>query len=213
MELGHLAEPLVTGSLLGLTAGVSPGPMLALVVVQTLAHGLREGLKVAVAPVLTDIPIITAIWLVLRHLAGQDIVLATLSAAGAVYLVSLGWECMARRSATADPTAGARAGPRSLRKAVVTNFLNPHPYMFWIVVGMPMLARLGQGGAAPPAVFLAAFYVCIVGSKMAVAGLVARFGPVLSTRGYGLVMAGLGLGLWVFAGLLARESLRIAGIL
>ena len=46
------------GLVYGLSAGFSPGPLMALVISQTLKHGIREGAKVAVAPLITDLPII-----------------------------------------------------------------------------------------------------------------------------------------------------------
>ena len=49
---------LASGVLLGLSAGLSPGPMLALVLAQTLRHGSREGCKIALTPLVTDPPII-----------------------------------------------------------------------------------------------------------------------------------------------------------
>jgi threonine/homoserine/homoserine lactone efflux protein len=49
------------GTLLGLAAGFSPGPLTVLVIGETLRHGLRSSLQVATAPILTDIPIILLI--------------------------------------------------------------------------------------------------------------------------------------------------------
>jgi threonine/homoserine/homoserine lactone efflux protein len=49
------------GTLLGLAAGFSPGPLTVLVIGETLRHRLRSGLQVATAPILTDIPIILLI--------------------------------------------------------------------------------------------------------------------------------------------------------
>ena len=48
----------VAGILLGVYAGLSPGPMLFLVVSQTIKHDYREGLKIAFSPLISDIPII-----------------------------------------------------------------------------------------------------------------------------------------------------------
>ena len=41
---------LTSGVLLGFSVGLSPGPMLALVLAQTLRHGSREGCKIALTP-------------------------------------------------------------------------------------------------------------------------------------------------------------------
>ncbi|OGT32916.1 MAG: hypothetical protein A2W28_01290 [Gammaproteobacteria bacterium RBG_16_51_14] len=49
---------LVTGAVLGISAGLAPGPLLALVVTETLKHGIRTGVRVALVPVCTDLPII-----------------------------------------------------------------------------------------------------------------------------------------------------------
>ena len=53
------------GLVYGLSAGFSPGPLMALVISQTLKHGIREGAKVAMAPLITDLPIILVSLLVL----------------------------------------------------------------------------------------------------------------------------------------------------
>ncbi|NCD26558.1 MAG: hypothetical protein EOL86_13335, partial [Deltaproteobacteria bacterium] len=47
-----------SGLVLGLSAGLSPGPLLTLMLSETLRHGVRAGLLVAVAPLISDLPII-----------------------------------------------------------------------------------------------------------------------------------------------------------
>ena len=49
---------LLTGALLGLSGGLAPGPLLTLVANETLRHGARAGIGVALAPLLTDLPIV-----------------------------------------------------------------------------------------------------------------------------------------------------------
>jgi len=46
------------GLILGLSAGFAPGPLLTLVISETLQHDLKAGVKVALAPIITDLPII-----------------------------------------------------------------------------------------------------------------------------------------------------------
>ena len=43
---------------LGLAAGFAPGPLLVLVISETLQHSTRAGIKVAFAPVITDLAIV-----------------------------------------------------------------------------------------------------------------------------------------------------------
>jgi len=49
---------LTIGTLLGLSAGLAPGPLLTLVISETLQHDIKSGVKVALAPFITDLPII-----------------------------------------------------------------------------------------------------------------------------------------------------------
>ncbi|MCD6225405.1 MAG: hypothetical protein J7K32_07820 [Deltaproteobacteria bacterium] len=49
---------LTAGTILGLSAGLIPGPLLTLVISETLRHNIKAGIKIAVAPLLTDLPII-----------------------------------------------------------------------------------------------------------------------------------------------------------
>lgn len=182
---------------LGLSAGFSPGPLFSLVLSQTLRHGTAEGVKVALAPVVTDAPIILACWLVLSQFSGTPTVLGLVSLAGAALLARYGVACFT----TAPPTAEAtRQAPRSLWRGVAANFTNPHPYLFWTAVGVPLLleARIASG-LAGVCVFLALFYVAIVGAKVAAAVVTGRCGRFLSGRAYRLLMGALGVSLFYFA--------------
>ena len=49
---------ITAGAALGLSAGFSPGPLLTLVLTETLHHGVKAGIRVALAPMITDAPII-----------------------------------------------------------------------------------------------------------------------------------------------------------
>ena len=50
---------LLSGALLSLSAGFSPRPLLTLVISEPLQHSARASVKVALAPILTDLPIIS----------------------------------------------------------------------------------------------------------------------------------------------------------
>lgn len=202
-------EMFTAGLVLGLSAGVAPGPLLALVMGQTLAHGLRGGLKVAAAPLLTDVPIIIlATWLL--GMAAQPL-LGALSMVGAVVVALLARESFAVRGLPGAP--GATGPDRSLAKGVATNLLNPHPYLFWITVGSPMLIRSWDTGPAAPAAFLIGFYLCLVGSKAVIALLAAGTRNRLTNPGFVWTNRFLGAALLVFALVLARDGLRLLGLI
>ncbi|WP_300164739.1 LysE family transporter [Solidesulfovibrio sp.] len=196
----------LTAAALGLSAGFSPGPLFSLVLTQTLRHGTAEGVKVALAPVVTDAPIIVLCWLALSRFSGTPAVLGAVSLAGAALLARYGLDCFR----VAPPAAEAvREAPRSLWRGVAANFTNPHPYLFWTAVGVPLLLEAQASGPAGAAVFLAFFYVAIVGAKVAAAVVTGRCGRFLSGRAYRLLMGALGLSLFYFAATFVRQGLTL----
>ena len=81
---------LSAGAALGLSAGLSPGPLLALTVSQAIAHGAREGMKVAFAPLLTDPPVIlAAIFIIARCSASEERTISSLRASALSVVRSL----------------------------------------------------------------------------------------------------------------------------
>ena len=202
-------ELLGAGAAFGLAAGLSPGPLLALVVSQTVRHGPREGLKVAVAPLITDAPIILVTVLVLMRIS-SDALLGAVAMVGGAFVAYLGVESI---RTTRLETGGDGAPPRSWRQGAMVNALSPHPYLFWVTVGAPILVTAAGGGPAGPLAFLAGFYVCLVGSKVAVALAVGASRGALTGRAYPWIMRVLGALLLLFAVLLVREGLVLLGLL
>lgn len=201
--MADAASLALAAAALGLSAGFAPGPLLTLVLSQTLAHGPGEGVKVALAPIITDAPIILAAWLVLSRFSGTPTALGVVALAGAALLGRYGWDCFKAPS----PDAGnPDAAPRSVLRGVAANFTNPHPYLFWVTVGVPLLLEAAATGVFAVAIFLGVFYVCIVGAKVATALVTGRFRHFLSSRAYRLLMAGLGLWLLYFACCFARQG-------
>ena len=196
----------LAGAALGLSAALAPGPLLTLVLSQTLTHGPAEGVKVGLAPLVTDAPIIIAAWLAVAAAGGTPTVLGVLSLAGACLLVRYGYECF-----KAPPPDAVRpdTAPRSLWRGVVANFANPHPYLFWTTVGVPMLLDASRTGTAAVVAFLAVFYAAIVGGKVMAALLAGRFRHFLGSRAYRVLMAALGLSLVYFAITFARDGLAL----
>lgn len=198
---------LVAGTILGFSAGIAPGPLLALVIAAALQHGVRSGLKVAVVPLITDLPIILLTLVLLAQLSELPVVLGLLSVFGAGFIAVLGWEAVRFRPRDA---ARVRATPdRSFPQAILANLLSPHPYLFWLSVGGPMVFRTAEASWPAAVAFVAMFYLLLVGSKIVVAWLAARSRSLLRGAGYVTTMRGLGLALWVLAVLLLHDGLQM----
>ncbi len=180
---------LFSGLSLGVAAGISPGPLLALLVSQTLRHGLREGAKVAIAPLLSDLPIVLACVLAVRSAANLGASLAWISILGGGMVAYLGYDCL---RADSVPTAAGQAAPRSILKAAGVNLLNPHVYLFWVTVGAPMLLNGWRRGDGSAVAFAAGFYASLVGSKVVVAVAVNRSRDALGGARYTWTMRVMG---------------------
>lgn len=201
---------LTVGTVLGLSAGFSPGPLLALVISETLRHGMQAGVRVALAPIITDLPIILLTLLVLSKLSHFHNVLGVISLAGGLFILFMGWQSIRTRGI--DMNIGD-AAPKSLSKGVVANALNPHPYLFWFSVGAPAMAKALSLHINALLAFLVSFYAFLVGSKILLAVLVGRSRSFLTGRAYISTMRILGLILIVFALALFHEGLTLLKII
>jgi threonine/homoserine/homoserine lactone efflux protein len=194
---------LVLGIVLGLSAGLAPGPVLTLVISETLQHGARAGMMVAIAPLLTDAPLILLTLALLSRLAELDGVLGVLSLVGGGFVLFLGWRTLGIQGVRLDR---AEPSSRSLTKGMLANLLSPHPYLFWSSVGAPVMAKaMSQSPGALP-VFLISFYAFLVGAKIALALLVGRSRAFMSGRVYLYTLRGLGLVLMILGLVLMYEG-------
>jgi threonine/homoserine/homoserine lactone efflux protein len=196
----------VLGMSMGLSAGISPGPLMTLVVTASLRSGLAGGLRVALAPLLTDAPIIAAAVLLLNRL--PPAALRWVGIAGGVVVIWLAVEILrSAREATLPGEPGAQSDPqRELWRGVLVNALNPHPYLFWATVGGPALVNGWRTSPWHALAFLLSFYALLVGSKMAIAWVVSRQAGGLTTTWYRRALAACGLILLVMGGVLIWQA-------
>lgn len=201
-------DSLIFGMLLGLAAGFSPGPLLVLVVSETFRHGLWAGLRASLAPLITDLPIIAVTLVLMDRLSAHPVVLGALSVLGGAFVMYLGTGSMRARGLRLGE--GAEVA-RPLGKAVTVNALSPHPYIFWLTVGGPVVIKSSASGYGGPAAFIVGFYALLVGSKMALAALAGVSRGWLTGAAYVVTMRVLGGLLVVFSLLLFRDGLKMMG--
>ena len=203
-----MLEFLSAGILLGLAAGFAPGPLLVLVISETLRHGIRAGLKVSIAPLVTDVPIILVSLLLLNRLAGYKPVLGCISILGGLFILYLAYESLKTRGVELNLSA-VKTG--SFKKGVITNALNPHPYIFYMTVGTPIIYRSLQQNILATLSFVGSFLLLLVGSKVVLALVVERSRSFLKGRLYIWVMRVLGALLIIFSMVLLRDGFELLG--
>ncbi len=201
---------LAIGAALGLSSGLAPGPLLTLVAAETLRHGVKAGIKVALAPLITDLPIIALTLLILSRLSDSNRLLGIVALAGGCLLLYLGG---ANLRAPQLDIAPAGPGPGPLFKGILANILNPHPYLFWGGVGAPLMAEASRTQSAALPAFLLGFYLCLVGAKILLAALLARSQRYIAGQAFRWVIRALGLVLCLLALTLFHDGLELLGLI
>lgn len=183
------------GVLLGFAAAIAPGPLQALFLAQTMATGWRRTMPAALAPLLSDGPIILVVLLILTQVPEQLIRFVRI--AGGLFLVSLAYTTLKRllQENTARSSEPSLASG-SLIKATMTNLLNPNPYIFWATVSGPILLDALSESPLHVFSFLLGFYLLLVGGFMAIITIFAsgrRLAPQHVPKFLGLAALALGL--------------------
>ena len=197
---------LALGAGIGLVSGVSPGPVLTLVVAETLRGGWPRGAPVAAGPLLADGPIVLlAVTLLAQVPPG---LVPILSIVGGLFLVYL---------AITVGVGGRRATlPRGQRLSARGGFLtgllarglSPHPYLFWLLVGGPTLLQASRSDVWSAAAFLVGYYATIVGSNVGLALVLQRWIGLLSDRLYRGVLCLSSLVLAAYGALLLGQGIQ-----
>jgi threonine/homoserine/homoserine lactone efflux protein len=202
-------EFLLMGLVLGFAAGISPGPLMAMTISETLQHGSKEGVKVAMSPLITDILIVSSMVFILLRFESQNSVIAFISLAGAVYLIHLGISSFKIKNIDLDISNTKK---ESLKKGILANFLSPHPYLFWIAIGAPILIKALAVDMLAAILFVVGFYIFLVGSKIMIAIIVGRFRSFLKNNYYLYTIRSLGIVYLIFALFFIEEGLELMGL-
>ena len=197
---------LTIGTVLGLSAGFAPGPLLTLVVSETLQHDIKAGVKVALSPILTDLPIIILTMLVLSKLSNFHSSIGAITLLGGCFVLYMGYENLCTKGIELSLPEGKS---NSLIKGALTNALSPHPYLFWFSVGAPTMTKAMNQDLTASVAFIVSFYGFLIGSKIFLAILVGKSKSFLSGTTYIYIMRLLGLILCVLAMFLFYEGLSL----
>ena len=205
-----MIEFLSSGTLLGLAAGFAPGPLLVLVISETLRHSVKEGIKVSLAPIITDVPILLVSLFVLKQLSNFNIVLGIISILGGFFVLYLGYESLRTKGVEVNLE---EQSSNAFKKGVLTNVLNPHPYVFYMTVGAPIVFKALDQNILNAGAFLSSFLFLLVASKVVLALIVGKSRTFLKGNAYINIMRILGILLMLFSIFLFRDGLKLLGIL
>ena len=202
-------EFLVIGIVLGFAAGISPGPLMAMIISETLQHGTKEGIKVAISPLITDTLIVSSVVLILMYFQSQNLAIALISLLGAMYLIHLGIDSLRTKNINLDV---GNTKKESLKKGIIANFLSPHPDLFWIAIGAPILFNALEVNVLASILFVAGFYLLLIGSKITLAFVVGRYRSFLKNNYYLYTIRAMGVVYIVFALFFIEQGLELLGL-
>ena len=172
-------DTLITALLLGIAAGLSPGPLHSLILNVALTRGARAALRYAVAPLLSDLVPVLLSLLLARAMPGWTARL--LAVLGGAFVVYLG--VAAYRNRRPRLGGSAHVSPAGdYVKGALTNMLNPHPWIFWLGAGAPLLRSASARGGEYALGWVLLFYFGLVGTKSAFALALGAGRRLLSDR-------------------------------
>lgn len=140
MSLALLLEAVAIAGVLGLFAGMAPGPYTTMVVATALERGFRAAVPLAFAPLLTDlVPLAATAWLLASL---SDTAVAVMSVVGGLVVTAIGIRLLVRYGPPAPEEGGPRSAPTIRFWHVVSStLLSPAPWLFWLGVASPLLLR------------------------------------------------------------------------
>lgn len=163
----------------GLAAAAQPGPFQTYIISQSLAKGWRKTLLAALAPLVSDPPIVTLCLLVLSQVPAWF--QRFLYIAGGLFILYLAYGAYkAWKSFDAHLPNSESETRQSLWQAALMNALSPGPYIFWSLVTGPILMRGWREMPIHGIGFMAGFYVTMISSLaliIIVFGIARELGP------------------------------------
>ena len=129
---------IVQGIGYGFAAAVQPGPFQTYLISQTLTKGWKRTLSAALAPLISDGPIIALCLLVLSQIPAW--LQRFLYIAGGLFILSLSYGAYrAWKNFDSDISSTQSGTHQGVLKAALVNMLNPNPYIYWTLVTGPIL--------------------------------------------------------------------------
>jgi len=163
----------------GLAAAAQPGPFQTYLISQTLLKGWRQTLPAALAPLVSDGPIIALCLLVLSQVPPW--LQRFLYIAGGLFLLYLAYGAYKSwKNLDSSVPAVETGAQQSVIKAALINMLNPNPYIFWSLVTGPILVTGWREAPVYGIGFITGFYLTMIfgfSTLILVFGSARQLGP------------------------------------
>ena len=173
---------LLQGLSFGFIAASQPGPFQTYLISQTLTRGWKQTLPAALAPLISDGPIILICVLILSQVPAW--LQRILYVVGGLFILYLSYGTYKTWKDFNPSIPTIESGmQQSILKATLMNIFNPNPYIFWTLVTGPILLKGWRETPVNGIGFLAGFYITLISSLAAIIlifGTIARVGPKIN---------------------------------
>lgn len=199
--------------ILGLLAGLAPGPYTTMVVATGLERGFKAALPLAMAPFLTDLAPLLLSTLLLTTLSPR--VVTAMGWVGGFVVVLVGIRLLATHwrplGGSAEAPPGTRAGAAATVRfwhVVAATVLSPAPWLFWLGLASPLFLRHWAVDWSLGLLFLVVLFATNIGSASALAWAASHGRRVLAPYWRRRLLRGLGVALVLAGGYLILQASR-----
>lgn len=190
---------------MGVANGLSPGPLLALVIAQTIRFGLKEGIKLSVSPLVGGIPVIVISLAIFKYCSNSVLLLGLISLIGAIFLFFVGIQNLRFLN---QKKSASSAAATSLLKGALATILNPTPYAFWITVGAPLAFESAATGVLDIVGFLIAFFSGFILANIGIAYTASKTSLMMEEKIFRTVVRTLALILLIYGGVFLWNGIQ-----
>ena len=192
-----MTTTIIIAIILGAFAGAAPGPYTTMVIGTSLQRGFREGFKLALVPLVTDIiPLFLTVF-ILDQLNWTALTLLGITGGTLIGMVGVRF---IRHNGPPALEGDAPFQAATFGHAAASTFFSPSPWMFWLVLAGPLTLRALERSVTEAVVFVGVLFAMNIGMATLVAWGVSHSRKlisepvrhrVLQVAGIGLVIAGV----------------------
>lgn len=206
-----LTTTLLTAFVLGLFAGLAPGPYTTMVAGTALERGFKSGLVLALTPLITDVPPMLFSALLLDRLGWAA--LTFLGIVGGTLILMVGLRFLRKNfKRPSSPLPGShpsrRVRDQSARFAhvVLSSLTNPSPWVFWLVVASPLLLRSLSRSTLEGIVFVTVLFATNISTATGLAWVASHSRKILNPTWQQRALQAVGTTLVVVGALILWQS-------
>jgi len=203
-----LATSVLTAFVLGVFAGMAPGPYTTMVAATGFERGFRAAVPLAAAPLFTDLLPLLLTSAILTQLSAEA--LSVLGFVGGVAVVGIGAMLLWRYGPGHAPPQEVHGAAPTVRlwHVVVSTSISPAPWLFWLSIASPLFLRSWAQSPLEGAVFLVVLFATNISSALSLAWVASHGGRVLDPSWRRVVLQGAGVALVVAGGWILLQAAK-----